>query len=123
MSQTWKIKNLEYEVDMGDVEFAERFETAVNNMDESDKACDKTGKASVILKKQCQIVHNFFDDVFGEGTSKEIFEGKYNYKDCVNAYYSLLDCADESTQELLEAQNNVKSKRNKRRKAQKKMYN
>lgn len=57
-------------------------------------------KQSEIINKTCEIVENCFDNVFGEGTSKEIFEGKKDFKLCIKAFKDLVKAKKEEVSEI-----------------------
>ena len=68
----------------------ENYETATLNsaekMIEMGKSEDKCQKLSDVMKIGCDIIFDFFDNVFGKGASENIFDGKRNYKLCLNTY-------------------------------------
>ncbi len=80
----------EYELDLFDVDVMEHYETATLNsakkMIEMGKSKDKCQKLSDVMKIGCDIIFDFFDNVFGKGTAENIFDGKRNYKLCLNTY-------------------------------------
>ena len=47
------------------------------------------------IRQECKIVKDFFDNVFGEGTSEEIFKGKDSLTQCLNAYEDLMNAYQE----------------------------
>lgn len=80
----------EYELDLFDVDVMEHFEKATlksaKNMIEMDKEQNKYQKLSEAMKVGCDIIFDFFDDVFGKGSAENIFDGKRNYKLCLKTY-------------------------------------
>ena len=84
------LNNKEYELDLFDVDVMENYETATLNsaekMIEMGKSEDKCQKLSDVMKIGCDIVFDFFDNVFGKGASENIFDGKRNYKLCLKTY-------------------------------------
>ncbi len=72
MSQ-WKFNNFEAEVDFTDVDFLEKIENAQELLRDDIEAVPKTGKSSEIVRAQNQCYDNFFDRIFYDGASKEIF--------------------------------------------------
>lgn len=86
------INGYEIEFDNTDVEQNERFENAILNMQEKDKNIQEKIKQldgdihsrSKSLRMQCEIVFEFFDEIFGEGTHKNIFKNKVSLKLCID---------------------------------------
>ena len=84
------LNNKEYELDLFDVDVMENYETATLNsaekMIEMGKSEDKCQKLSDVMKIGCDIIFHFFDTVFSKGAAENIFDGKRNYKLCLNTY-------------------------------------
>lgn len=72
----WKFGIFETEVDLTDADFLDRLEEAQNKLDEESKAIPVVGKNSEIIRRQVECFANFFDYLFGDGTSKKMYEGK-----------------------------------------------
>jgi hypothetical protein len=47
------------------------------------------------IRQECKIVKEFFDNVFGEGASEEIFKGKDSLIQCLNAYEDIMNAYQE----------------------------
>lgn len=47
------------------------------------------------IRQECKIVKDFFDNVFGEGTSEEVFKGKDSLNECLNAYEDVMNTYQE----------------------------
>lgn len=95
-----KINDVELEVDMGDIEFSEKYENALLKMGESEKELQNVGYLSDFFRNYCQLFYTFFDNVFGEGTGERIFHGKYNVKTCEDTYFSFLECCSKQVDEI-----------------------
>lgn len=50
----------------------------LEQMQEEEKALQKTGKNSEITKGYCEMFNHLFDNILGEGVSEKLFGGKYN---------------------------------------------
>ena len=109
MSQ-WRVREgVEFEIQMDDVEFQEKYEKAFNNLGDTEKLLQKVGSLSEISKGYCQMFYKLYDDIFGEGSGEKIFEGKMNVTLCNEVYDSFLaHCQAESKRILAEAQNMAK---------------
>lgn len=91
MSQWVVREGLEYEIQMDDVEFQERYEDAFAKMGETEKTLQKTGKLSELTRGYCKMFYTLFDDIFGKGAGEKIFEGKLNTSLCDEVYESFID--------------------------------
>lgn len=60
----------------------------------------KTMKQSELINKTCEIIEKCFDNIFGDGSSKEIFKGKRNFKLCLKAFKDLVKARKEQEDEL-----------------------
>lgn len=87
-----KIRNIEVKFDFLDADDMERFENEAKKVQEE---CNKKEKiemsASQSIREECKVINNFFDNVFGEGTSQKIFEGKNNIKDHIKAFEDIMN--------------------------------
>ena len=72
--------------DIGDLEFLERYEAQNDVIAAKMNGIDKNIRRSEAVRIQCTLVFEFFDAVFGTGTSKKIFGEKVNLKTCIDAY-------------------------------------
>ena len=87
---TVNVLGVDLEIDIYDVDVFEKFEKEVT---EVKRKSDTTGKGKTtaqVLRRHCAIVKEFFDNVFGPGTSEELFHGKDNIKDCTDAYLKVI---------------------------------
>lgn len=96
----WKWNNAELEIDMEDVEFQEKYEKAFQKMEQTENKLLKTGMLSDYTKAYCQMFHQLFDDLFGEGTSEKLFGGKYHVGAVENAYESFIDHCKQEVNEI-----------------------
>lgn len=85
----FKINDVELELDLMDIDEKERFEECFETMNETVQEAVKNinegDSESVYMRKICEAVMDFFDNLFGEGTSNEIFDGRVNIKKCMLA--------------------------------------
>lgn len=99
MSQ-WKYNDVELEVDMEDVEFQEKYENAFAKMADSEEKLQKTGTMSELTRGYCQMFYDFFDDIFGEGTSKRLMGEKLHSGRCEECYNSFVYLCKEQINEI-----------------------
>ena len=72
--------------DVGDVAFLEKFEAQNDLIAKKSAEIDKNARRSESVRTQCNLIFEFFDAVFGEGTARKIFGEKVNLKTCIDAY-------------------------------------
>lgn len=96
-----KVLETEIEFDFYDAEQMEKLET---NIDKITKGINKINpekmKQSQFINEFCSIVEEGFDNIFGEGSSKQIFKEKRNFKLCVQAFKDLVKAREEQEKEL-----------------------
>ena len=96
-----KINNVELELDLFDADVAEKYENAVKNLQEKEKKNSVEGKTlSQIIRSQCTLIFDFFNDVWGEGTDKKVFGNKTNYKVCEKAFKDVVQYTANFQKEL-----------------------
>ena len=89
------INGVELTFDIFDLETAEAYEKGMDLIKQtSEKSLGDKSLADVI-RVQCGVVFDFFDDVFGEGTSFAVFGEKTNLLACLNAFEQVVENADE----------------------------
>ncbi len=102
------INGIELELNIFEATQAELFEQANERvLEERDKVNDIPGLSGKI-KLYCDIVYDFFDDVFGDGTANSIFEGRQNMLECLEAYMDVVEYANSSTGKADELMERVK---------------
>ena len=86
-----EFRGLELDFDIYDADQAEAYEDALQTVqEESAKKVPGEGLAAGI-RRQCGIVFDFFDDLFGEGTHRQIFGEKVNLGICLDAFKEFTD--------------------------------
>lgn len=60
----------------------------------------KSLKQSELINRTCETIEKCFDNVFGEGASSKIFEGKRNFRLCIKAFKDLLTARKEQENEI-----------------------
>lgn len=93
-----KILDKEIEFDFFDAEQMEKYEKESEIAQRELNSIDiNKMKMSEIINKTCSIIENCFDNVFGEGVSNKIFEGKKSFRLCVKAFKDLVKAKKEQT--------------------------
>lgn len=95
------INGVAFDVDFTDADVLEKIEKECKVVEEkANKLAQEKENLSLAegIRQECKIVKDFFDNVFGEGTSKEIFGDKDSLTKCINAYEDTLNAYQEQYQ-------------------------
>lgn len=86
------INNVELpDIDVSDALVMESYEAAHDKVAEKMNNLDVNGKRrSELIRIQCEVVFEFFEDVFGEGAAKKVFGNSVNLTTCLNAYEAVV---------------------------------
>ena len=72
-------------------------------MGQDEKKVQKAGSNSELIRGYCGLFHNLFDDIYGTGTAKRLFDGKMNAGMCDLAYAAFMGacmrCNEEAVQQ------------------------
>ena len=94
-----KINDVELELDLMDADMAEKYEKAYRKMQRDVVNIPKNLSLAESIRKQCKLIFNFFDEVFGQGTSKKIFGNRTNLRECIKAVETLIDYVNKDAEE------------------------
>lgn len=78
----WNINNNEFTLDLQDLNDVEKYTNACDVLSKQEKSFDKNAARQVQIKAYCKMYYDFYDTLFGEGTSQKIFEGRINARIC-----------------------------------------
>lgn len=96
-----KILDKEIDFDFFDAEQMEKYEKEAEIAQKELNSLDiNKMKQSEFINKTCETIEKCFDNVFGEGTSKKIFEDKRNFRLCVKAFKDLVKAKKEQVNEV-----------------------
>ena len=98
-----KINGVELEVNFLDADFMEKIENCCRKVSEQAEKSKKELKDltySQQIKAECKIIKDFFDDLFGEGTSEKIFQEKNDLMLCLSAFQELVEAKVKSQNEF-----------------------
>lgn len=88
-------KDMELDFDIFDAETADAYEVAVKNARATAAAAKKPGETlGDAIRRQCNAVFNFFDDLFGDGFHKDLFGGKTNLMECISTFQEFIKAVD-----------------------------
>lgn len=106
-----KINGIELDFDFYDADQMELLEEALDKLGEDiQKALSGESKQSVMIRAICQATINMLDDIFGEGTAKEVFKGETNFKKCIEVFKELVEEREKQESELGEELEKIKGK-------------
>lgn len=83
-----KICGQELELDLFDADTMEVYEKSMGKVVKRAEEAKKHTELSNAegIRKMCEIVKEFFDEVFGDGTAEKLFKGKNNLAICMDAF-------------------------------------
>lgn len=86
-----KIRGIEVDFNFLDADDAERFEKEAEKVVKECETKEKQQMSySQTIREECMVIDNFFDNVFGIGISKKMFNGKYNLEDHLKAFEDIV---------------------------------
>ena len=89
-----EINGVELEFDILDVDIAERYSAAGEELQARMQELDLETLSDVeAIRQECFIVFDYFDEIFGEGTAKAIFGERTNLGKCLDAMEQLAESA------------------------------
>lgn len=93
------IRNIELpDIDVADADVMELFESECEKIKQG---VDFTGLSrSQAIRKQCTMVFECFNNLFGEGTAKKLFGDKTNLVECVSAFEELCKAINEADNKI-----------------------
>ena len=110
INTTWEINGNTFDLDLQDVETAEKYEQAFENMGINEKNIPKSGKNSEIIKGYYNMFVKLYDDLFGVGAGVKILGEKANSRICDEAYESFLNFIRAQTDASLQYRNTILTK-------------
>ena len=98
-----KLGNIDVKFSFTDADDLERFESAAKKVQEKTNNYEKKDMSmSEAIKKECEIIEEFFDEAFGEKTSEKLFKGKKDLTEHMNMF---MDIVNEKTEQTKGFQN------------------
>ena len=99
------INGVELEFDILDVDTFGAYTEAGEQMQEKAAEIEEAQKNRNVFQAfrlTCEAVNAFFDHIFGEGTSEELFGSRMNFRTSMEAYKTLKDEAEKQLKEQAE---------------------
>jgi hypothetical protein len=97
-----KINNVDLELDLDDLNVAEKVKTSVEAVKDKAAAAQKDGVTDYVEagRKVCAYTEECFDNIFGDGTSKKLFGGRAKFQEHIDAFAQLADATYRQLTEL-----------------------
>ena len=93
-----KLKDIEVDFKFTDADCIERLENAIKNVQEKAKLKERENLSlSESIRQECEILDTFFDEVFGEGIAKKIFDGKKDLQEHMELFIDITNAKIEAT--------------------------
>ena len=99
------INGYEIDIDFTDADVYEKIEQGIQTLEkEAEKLQELHNNENITtaegIRQECKVLKDFFDYVFGEGTSEKIFKGKNSLNLCIKAYEDVVKARDEQYNSL-----------------------
>lgn len=105
-----KLGNIEVDFSFTDADDLERFENGAKKVrDEANKYTKQYCSVAEAIRKECEIIDTFFDEVFGEGTSQKLFNNKKDLKEHMDLFTDIVNAKVEQTKGFQEMYDNIES--------------
>lgn len=120
------------DLDVGDADTMEKYENELNAVTAKMSAIKADNKTqSQVIREQCHIIFEFFNNIFGAGTDRLIFGDKTNIVICLDAYAAMIKAvskdkstlADKLTNKFERPQNRQQRRQNQQNSKKKQHYN
>ena len=99
-----KILGKEVQAALLNPEVAEKYDKGLDNcISRIQTAYKNSGTGVAALREQCNAVINYIDDVFGSGTSKEVFGEETDLITCLDAFEDMANLYKEQVTPLVAA--------------------
>lgn len=106
-----RLKDIEVEFSFTDADDLEKLENAAKKVKERAEAGEKEELSlSESVRKECEILDNFFDETFGEGTAKKIFKGKKDLQEHMELFKDIMNAKIETTKATQNLYDNLEYK-------------
>lgn len=103
------LNGIELEFDFYDADQMEIFEDALDKATEAIEGfTGKPARQSQMIRSICEVTINMLDDVFGEGTSNDVFKGETNFKKCLEVFTVLVKERAKQEEEIAQEINVMK---------------
>lgn len=106
-----KLKDVEVDFSFADADCLERLEKGAKNVkSKAEKGVKEQLSLSNSIRKECKILNEFFDEVFGEGISEKLFKGKNDLQEHMEIFADIMNTKIETTKATQNLYDNIEYK-------------
>lgn len=103
-----KIKDIEVNFSFTDADDIERFENEAKKVEEKAKNYEKKEMStSEAIREECNVIEEFFDNVFEKGISERLFNGKKDIVEHINLFQDIINAKIEQTKGMQNIYDNL----------------
>ena len=103
-----KIKDIEVNFSFTDADDIERFENEARKVEEKAKNYEKKEMStSEAIREECNVIEEFFDNVFEKGISQRLFKGKKDIAEHINLFQDIINAKIEQTKGMQNIYDNL----------------
>ena len=103
-----KIKDIEVNFSFTDADDIERFENEAKKVEEKAKNYEKKEMStSEAIREECNVIEEFFDNVFEKGISQRLFKGKKDIAEHINLFQDIINAKIEQTKGMQNIYDNL----------------
>lgn len=103
-----RIKDIEVKFSFTDADDIERFENEAKKVEEKAKNYEKKEMStSQAIREECNVIEEFFDNVFEKGISQKLFNGKKDIAEHINLFQDIVSAKLEQTKGLQNIYDNL----------------
>lgn len=108
MEENMIIKDIEVNFSFTDADDIERFENEARKVEEKAKNYEKKEMStSEAIREECNVIEEFFDNVFEKGISQRLFKGKKDIAEHINLFQDIINAKLEQTKGLQNIYDNL----------------
>lgn len=106
-----KIKDVEVNFSFTDADDVERFENEAKKVKQKTETRKKKETSiAEAIREECNIIEEFFDNVFGEGIANKIFKGKKDLEEHIKVFGDVVKAKVEQQKDIVDFYNNIESR-------------
>ena len=103
-----RIKDIEINFSFTDADDIERFENEARKVEEKAKNYEKKEMStSEAIREECNVIEEFFDNVFEKGISQRLFKGKKDIAEHINLFQDIINVKIEQTKGMQNIYDNL----------------
>lgn len=108
MEENMIIKDIEVNFSFTDADDIERFENEARKVEEKAKNYEKKEMStSEAIREECNVIEEFFDNVFEKGISQRLFKGKKDIAEHINLFQDIINAKIEQTKGMQNIYDNL----------------